>query len=92
MKPKSNSSNGVKYALEDFLQVDWVDIVAYSGWEEVGQPGPGTAPHACQSFGFLTRQDDEFLTLSATKGVNGRVEYNQSISIPLGCIKDIKLV
>lgn len=93
MKRNSNSSSeSVSYKLEDFLAVYWNDIIAYAGWEELENGGPGHPPHACVSHGYLVKQDEEFLSLSATRGVNGRVEYNQSISIPLGCITDIKKV
>lgn len=82
-------SKKVWYKVGDFLEVHWNDIICYSGWEEAGGNGPGTPPHACVSHGFLTCHTNDFLTLSATKGINGRVEYNQSITIPLGCITDI---
>ena len=80
----------VSYKLGDFLRVEWDDIVAYSGWEEIDNGGPGVSPHVCESYGFLTHQSAKFMTLSATKGMNDLVQYNQSISIPLGCVTDIE--
>lgn len=82
----------VSYKLGDFLKVSWQDIIAYSGWEEIDNGGPGISPHACVSYGFLTHQTTSFLTLSATKGINDVIQYNQSISIPLGCVTDIETV
>lgn len=72
-----------------FLKVDWVDIVADSTWQEFSEEDENGV-HDCTSFGFLTRNNKKFITLSATKSVNGSTEYNQSINIPWGVIGDIK--
>lgn len=85
-------SRKTSYKLGDFLEVSWNDIICFSGWEVLGGEGVGTPPHACVSYGFLVSHTTDYLTLSATKGINGRVEYNQSITIPLGCVSDVKKV
>lgn len=77
------------YAVGDFVCVQWDDIVTFSGWEDKDTV-VATEPHRCTSYGFQTKLTKKFLTLAATKGVNGNIEYNQLISIPLGCIESIK--
>jgi hypothetical protein len=77
------------YKIGDFVCVSWQDIVTFGGWQPSDTIEP-VEPHKCISYGFLTLLTEKFLTLAATKGVNGRTEYNQSISIPLGCINSIK--
>lgn len=74
-----------------FVKVDWVDIVVESSWQDFSDDNE-KGVHSCMSFGFITRNNKEFITLSATKGVNGSVEWNQSINIPWGAIKDINEV
>lgn len=73
-----------------FVRVQWVDIVADSSWQEFREPEDDEhAVHDCTSFGFITRNNKKYITLSATKGVNGTTEYNQSINIPWGVVSQV---
>jgi hypothetical protein len=77
----------------DFVRVSWTDIVAESGWESYEKDeDDGKAVHACQSYGFVTRKNKTFVTVSATKGVNGGVEYNQSINIPWKSVENVEVL
>lgn len=73
-----------------FVRVNWVDIVADSTWQEFDNEEDEHGIHACVSFGFITRNNKKYITLSATKGANGGIEYNQSINIPWGVISTIE--
>ncbi len=76
---------------DTFVRVRWVDIVADSSWQDFSNEEE-KGVHDCVSFGFITRNNKHGITLSATRGVNGSVEYNQSINIPWGVISDISEV
>lgn len=73
-----------------FVRVNWVDIVADSTWQEFDNEEDEHGVHDCVSFGFITRNNKKYITLSATKGTNGSVEFNQSINIPWGVIQTIE--
>lgn len=83
------NEESVSYAIGDLLEVTWEDIITFMGWEGLDDEWEHI-PHACVSVGFLTKHTDKYLSLCATKGVNGRTEYNQGISIPLGNITNIR--
>ena len=84
-------------SLGEFYRIDWHDIVSGGGWVNIDQT---METHMCSSYGFLTTVSigeksvggREFITLSATVGKNGSSEYNQHISIPIGCILSIQKI
>lgn len=69
----------------EFIRIDWHDIVTSGGWRTAEmKPEPACA---CTSFGFYTGESDlhglKSIQISATKGINGAVDYNQHITIPV---------
>jgi len=57
----------------------WKDATADATWKPFDETGIDT----CYAFGFVTKEDTEFITFSATVG---ELEANASISIPRGMI------
>ena len=79
----------------DLLEVKWLDIVAWSGWTK--STDDTQAPSVCLSYGFpLEVKETEgrkSIALSATvSGSNGNSEFNQSITIPVDCVLEVKKV
>jgi hypothetical protein len=80
---------------DKLIRVDWVDIVCSAGWS---QKGSGiTPPHGIHSYGYLSEvvSDDilgDYITVSASLGVNGNEEYNQHITIPIGCVRKFEVL
>ncbi len=73
-----------------FIKVGWKDIVTWHGWTDDGAfKTKGHGPAECISYGFLTNNEEEFITLSATRS-DGMDEFNQHISIPKGCVTKYK--
>ena len=73
--------------------VHWVDITTENGWQEEDEPI--NVPHLCTSYGYLSEivvdeKLGKYITISGTMGVNGSTQYNQHITIPIGCIKYIE--
>lgn len=74
--------------IHDRVSVEWEDIVAHSGWLKLNQFTQKTA--VITTVGWITEEFPEYITVSSSMG--GEVEdreYNQHITIPRGCIKDI---
>lgn len=74
-----------------FVEVTWLDANSGTGWlkkADIPKPSP------CTSRGWLIHEDLDGLTLAATighpdPGVQD-AEYNQTISIPMGMVTELK--
>ena len=73
-----------------FVKVIWKDIVTWHGWTDGGDFGSkGHGPSSCISYGFLTSNQEDYVTISATQSETSE-DFNQHISIPKGCIERCK--
>ena len=68
------------------IEVTWWDIIEESAWTEEGDIDD-VLPE-CRTLGYFFCQTDQILTLSGTMSGKER-SYTK---IPVGCIKEIKLV
>lgn len=70
--------------------VEWVDIVAQVGWEDVAVEGY-IAP--CTSVGWLLSEDEKQIVLASTiSSQDGTTESNNRIIIPTGVITSRKVL
>lgn len=79
------------------VKVQWLDIVGWSGWvDEKMEAECVKKPEHCISWGYLSHVSGDaelpYVVVSGTYGTNNPNQYNQHMSIPLGCIIDITLV
>lgn len=73
-----------------YIKVLWKDIVVWHGWTDADAFGEkGYGPSSCISYGFLTSNQEDFITISATQSETSE-DFNQHISIPKGCIERVK--
>lgn len=73
------------------IEVDWQDIVVQGGWVADNEIDRETLVSECHSVGYVTKKTDTVITLSATLGVDRKREWNQHITIPVGCITGIDI-
>lgn len=91
-KSKARKKPVIKFVKGLFYKVSWLDIVAVHGWVSLEDKSD---PALCMSYGWCTSINDQNVRLSGTRGDNqdgSEPEYNQSISIPLGCIKSADVI
>ena len=83
-----------KWELDKFYEVEWKDIIAYSGWLDSGDESQPLA--LCRSHGYLSDYrpgKSGYIRLSGTLGItDGTSEYTQHIVIPLSVITEVKRV
>lgn len=82
-----------EFTKEDLLEVQWIDIIAWSGWTKVTE----NTPVVCKSYGFTLeiKESDgkKSVTISGTvAGSNGSSEFNQHITIPVDCIISVRKI
>ena len=81
----------IKGYLGKQVEVEWEDIVAWGGWVGASKMGTeGTKPAHIFTQGTCSWIGDNYITISATYGGEGEgLEYNQHLTIPIGCILSI---
>jgi len=76
-----------KIPMYSLVEVDWEDITTATGWTSDEGIIDKAFVSKCHSIGYITKKTEGMLTLSATVGVDeGFREWNQHITIPIGCI------
>jgi|TARA_R100000750_G_C2284718_1_gene72579 hypothetical protein len=66
------------------VEVEWVDILATSGWEKVEDVNPPTF----YTYGYLIYKDKDVIKVSSTKDESG--DWYGTHAFPKGCIKKIR--
>ena len=79
------------------IKISWVDIVVIGGWIDKDKlEAEHKTPEICSTVGFLSHWgkmgDAEYIVISSTYSANNPDQYNQHISIPLGCIVGIQFL
>lgn len=78
------------------VRVTWEDIVAWGGWVGLEKfEKDGQKPWLMETYGVLTWLTDSYVIISATRSIQEdatETEYNQHMTVPLGCIKSIELI
>ena len=70
-----------------FVEIEWVDILATSGWEKPEE----VDPTRCWSVGYLIFKDDKTIKIANTIGeADGKKEWAGIHAFPIGCVKKIR--
>jgi len=70
-----------------FVEIEWVDILATSGWEKPEE----VDPTRCWSVGYLIFKDDKTIKIANTLGdMDGKKEWAGIHAFPIGCVKKIR--
>lgn len=78
-------------ALHSLVSVEWEDIVVDADWVDKDKVGNSVSPpHPVQTYGYLSFISDTYVVVSSTMSANSPDQYNNHISLPLGCITEIK--
>ena len=78
--------------LHSLVAVNWIDIVVDGGWVDKEKMESVSAPHPVDSIGYLSYVGEKYLVLSSSLSKNGPDQYNNHITIPLGCIESVVIV
>lgn len=78
--------------LHSLVSVDWLDIVVDPNWRDIEKIAEVDAPHPANSLGYLSFIADDYIVISGTVARNGPDQYNNHISIPLGCIRNVSVL
>ena len=77
--------------LHSLVSVEWEDIVVDADWVDKDKIGNSVSPpHPVQTYGYLSFISDAYVVISSTMSANSPDQYNNHISLPLGCITEIK--
>ena len=69
------------------VEVEWLDILATSGWEKPEE----VDPTRCWSVGYLIFKDDKTIKIANTIGeADGKKEWAGIHAFPTGCVKKIR--
>lgn len=72
------------------VRCDWEDIVTSSGWQDSNKMSEITGPHTAVSVGYVSFIHEGYIVLSSTISPNAPDQFNNHISIPIGCITSIQ--
>lgn len=71
-------------------QVEWLDIVAQVGWEDISHE---CHVHPCSSIGWVLSEDEKQIVLASTiSSVDGETQTNNRIVIPKATITSRKVI
>ena len=66
------------------VEIEWVDILATSGWEKLDEVNPPTF----YTYGYLVYKDKNTIKVACTKDQSG--EWFATHAFPRGCVKKIR--
>ena len=66
------------------VEIEWVDILATSGWEKLEEVVPPTF----YTYGYLVFKDKDTIKVACTRDQSG--EWFATHAFPRGCIKNIR--
>ena len=66
------------------VEIEWVDILATSGWEKLDEVNPPTF----YTYGYLVYKDKDTIKVACTKDQSG--EWFATHAFPRGCVKKIR--
>jgi hypothetical protein len=74
----------VRHKNPKLVEVEWVDILATSGWEKLEEVVPPTF----YTYGYLVYKDKDVIKVSSTKDESG--DWYGTHAFPKGCVKKIR--
>ena len=78
------------------VRATWEDIVAWGGWTSSEKfEKEGQKPWLMETIGTVTWITDSCIVISATRSLQEEAndtEYNQHMTIPLGCLTSLELI
>ena len=66
------------------VEVEWVDVLATSGWEKLEE----VKPPVLYTYGYLVYKDKDTIKVSCTKDENN--DWFGTHAFPIGCVKKIR--
>ena len=75
----------------NIVRVTWLDIVDDNEWQSKEKVDKST-PCTCVSVGFLYSRDKNTIKIVKTFANDLREPYGDLLTIPMGCVKDVKVL